>query len=67
MEPFDRDKFDQQQAERLLHWARHCWVRMHKPTSRGITYGELFEKTEGLSLFQFKEQQDAKTRKQEDA
>ncbi len=65
MEPFDREKFDQQQAERKLHWARFCWLNRYKLTSKGITYGELFEKTGGISLDQYKEQkQNEKARKQ---
>ena len=63
MEPFNREKFDREQEDRRLWWARKCWVNRYKSTSKGITYGELFEKTEGLTLDQYKEQQDEKTRK----
>ena len=67
MEPFNREKFDREQEDRRLWWARKCWVNRYKSTSKGITYGELFEKTEGLTLDQYKEQkQNEKAGKQED-
>jgi hypothetical protein len=52
---FDREKFDQQQIERRLWFARHCWVRRYESVpGKDYTWGESFEKKEGMSLDEYK-------------
>ena len=44
-------KFDEEQADRRLHFARFCWVHRNDMTpTKGVTWGERFEEMEGISL-----------------
>ena len=44
-------KFDEEQADRMLHFARFCWVHRNDMTpTKGVTWGERFEEMEGISL-----------------
>lgn len=64
---FDQAKYDQEQADRRLHWARHCWRRRHQLSPNGLNFAQLFHKTEGITLEQFKEIKDEEKRKQKDS
>lgn len=58
---FDKEKFAQLQEERRLHFARFCWVNRRKmaPSGKG-TWGDIFYQKEGLTLDEFKLQQEQK-------
>jgi len=64
---FDQAKYDREQEDRRLHWARHCWRRRNQLSPNGLNFSQLFHKTEGITLEQFKEIQDEKKRKQKDS
>ena len=57
---FDQAKYDREQEDRRLHWARHCWIRRYQLSPNGLNFAQLFHKTEGITLEQFKEIQDEK-------
>jgi hypothetical protein len=45
------DKWDK---DRRYHFARFCWVRRDKIAPKSnITWGQLFERNEGVSLHQY--------------
>jgi len=48
------EKYNRDQANRRLHFARFCWVhrRDMTPTKR-VTWGERFEYMEGISLDEY--------------
>jgi len=45
------EKYNRDQADRRLHFARFCWVHRNDMTpTKGVTWGERFEEMEGISL-----------------
>ena len=51
MTGFSREKYEREQAERRLHFARFCWVNRDKMTPKSrVTWEERFEQMEGISL-----------------
>tara|TARA_R100000655_G_scaffold9422_1_gene23519 strand:+ start:3097 stop:3321 length:225 start_codon:yes stop_codon:yes gene_type:complete len=51
MEDDWEDKYNKDQANRRLHFARFCWKHMNELTPKGrITWEKRFEQMEGISL-----------------
>jgi len=50
LEPFNQEKFEELQKERIYYHARFCWKNRHHVTPSGITWEQQFLKNTGISL-----------------
>ena len=50
---FDREEFDRQSEERQLFFARFCWLNKNKTAPSGLTWAQVFEKKEGITLREY--------------